>query len=158
MLLKVLHSADDNKPLLDALADGRLNVCTVPELVIPKLVPDVPVAKVCDVPNRPFTDVIDPPVTESGVHTGEAGVPVFTLNRLSVVLNTSKPVAGKEMAFCWTAVILGARKPLLVLAISSIALASGIDPSVLMAMFCDWTLFIRHTIVNIRQMIKFFML
>jgi hypothetical protein len=79
--------------------------------------------------------VLLPPV--SAVHTGEAAVPVFTLNPLSVVLKISNPLAGNGMAFCWVVVILGARNPLLVLLTSSMALVSGKLPVPLMAIFCE---------------------
>ena len=76
------------------------------------------------------------PIT-NGVHTGEAEVPVFTMNTLVVVLNINKPVAGKIMAFCWAVVILGARNPLLELLTSSMALVSGMLPVALIDTFCE---------------------
>jgi hypothetical protein len=75
------------------------------------------------------------PIT-NGVHTGEAEVPVFTMNTFVVVLNINKPVAGKIMAFCWAVVIRGARNPLLVLLTSSIALVSAKLPFALIETFC----------------------
>ena len=105
---------------------------------MPKSLPVVPVANSCVVFVKPFTDEIDPdpPLNKRGVHIGDAGVPVFTLNTLSVVLNSSKPAAGKGIAFCWVVVIRGARKPLLVLLISNMALPSGKPPVALIAIFC----------------------
>ena len=114
------------KPLAVADASGMLNVCVVLLEEILKSVPEVPVANVCVVPVNPFKLVMPEPLPpERGVHTGLAVVPVFTLNTLSVVLKISRPLAGKTMAFCCVVVIRGAKKPLVVLLMSSIALVSG---------------------------------
>jgi hypothetical protein len=45
--LNVVQSAEDNAPLLLADAVGRLNVCVLPDELIAKSVPLVPVAKFC---------------------------------------------------------------------------------------------------------------
>ena len=58
LLLKVVQLADDKAPLLMAEAVGKSKVCTVPEEVIVKSVPVVPVAKVCTDPVKPFSEVI----------------------------------------------------------------------------------------------------
>jgi hypothetical protein len=44
--------------------------------------------------------VVVPLPTESAVHTGEAAVPVLTLNPLSVVLKINNPFAGNGILFC----------------------------------------------------------
>jgi|SRR6185503_3197817 hypothetical protein len=72
----------------------------------------------------------------SGVHTGVIELPVFTMNKLVELLNISKPVAGKMIAFCWAVVIRGARNPLLVLLTSSIALVSAKFPVEFIDTFC----------------------
>jgi hypothetical protein len=68
--------------------------------------------------------------------TGLVVVPVFTWNELIAVLKTIRPVAGNVIALICVVFILGRRKPLLVLLISSIALVSGRLPVVFIAMFC----------------------
>lgn len=135
LLLKVLQSADDKAPLFVRLAVGKLMVCVVPELVIPKSVPELPGANVCVFPVNPFTEMMPEPLKASGVHAGTEGVPVFTLKTLSVVLNINKPNAGKGMEFCWVVVIRGARKPLVELLTSNIALVSGKLPVSLIPIF-----------------------
>ena len=123
-----------------------LTLSVVPKKLVAELEPPLPVSSQLLV------------AALSAVHTGEAGVPVFTLNKLSVVLKTNNPVAGDEIAFCCVVVILGASKPLVVLFMSSIALASGVDPSVLIATFCAFATFRKNGNENKRHLIKFFMM
>ena len=69
-------------------------------------------------------------------HTGLSAVPVLIIILLSVVLNMVNPFAGNMMEFCWDVVILGNKKPLVVLLTSSIALVSARLPSALIETFC----------------------
>ena len=46
LLLKVLQSEEDNKPLAEAEAVGKLKVCTDPKEEILKSVPELPILKV----------------------------------------------------------------------------------------------------------------
>ena len=117
----------------------------VPRKLLAELVPELPVT------NQLFADI--PSVDQKG----DAAVPVFTLNILSVVLKINKPFAGSEIAFCCVVVILGARKPLPVLVISSIALASGKEPSVLIAIFWALAVCTRPMSANKSKVNKFFM-
>jgi hypothetical protein len=82
----------------------------------------------------PIVWVVEP--VTNGIQFGEAGVPTLTINKLVVVLNINKPVAGEAMAFCWVVVIRGVRKPLEVLLTSSIALTSGRLPVAFTDTFC----------------------
>jgi hypothetical protein len=99
---------------------------TVPRKLLAELVSALPVT------NQLLSEAL------SVDQKGDVAVPVFTLKILLVILKINNPFAGSKIAFCWVVVILGARKPLPVLEISSIALASGKEPSVLIAIF--WAL------------------
>ena len=88
------------KPLADAEALGILKVCAVPVEEILKLLPVESIVRVCVAPVNPFSEVMAAPLNINGVQTGLPLVPVFTLNTLSVVLKSNKPVAGRGIAFC----------------------------------------------------------
>ncbi len=57
LLLKLLQSVLLSLPGLAALATGRLKVCTPAAETMPKSVPAVPVAKVCEVAVSPLSEV-----------------------------------------------------------------------------------------------------
>ena len=105
------------KPRLDALAEGMLKVCVVPDELILKSAPVVPVAKVWVVPLRPFNDVI--PVAGGLAHVPsplqnvelEALVPLFRLvtGRFPVTsaVNDTAPNVGAPPALpCNTVVVV----------------------------------------------------
>ena len=105
------------KPRLDALAEGMLKVCVVPDELILKSAPVVPVAKVWVVPLRPFNDVI--PVAGGLAHVPsplqnvelDALVPLFRLvtGRLPVTsaVKDTAPKLGAPPAFpCKTVVVV----------------------------------------------------
>ena len=62
--LNVFQSAKVNAPLFIELASGKLNVCIEPEDEIIKLLPAVPIAKVCTELVNPLIEVIALPVNK----------------------------------------------------------------------------------------------
>ena len=103
----------------------RLTLSVVPTNLDPELVPLLP----------PVSQL--PTVVPNVCQDGLVVVPVFTWKALIVVLKMINPVAGKGIALTCAAVILGNRKPLLVLLTSSMALVSGRLPVAFSAIFCE---------------------
>ena len=89
LLLKIVHSPEVLDPLPTAQSFDILKVWVLPADEMPISEPDVPDAKVCTRPVRPFSDVIPP-----SVYDGMLSTPVVEL----YVAAPLEPVVVSEMA------------------------------------------------------------